>query len=670
MPRHWRCAHGHTWTGDLGALTFCPECGSADVYEVRRPGQTLDGNDPPGHGQTFVQPAAASPGQTFVQPAPHGPGQTFVQPLAENPDDTFIQRLDQPPATPGRAPDVTLDQPGFGRSADGEATPSGSGDSEVDLGQKRKPATDKPSALKDDSTLILPKSVTVTDESAETGDFSPPIDGPDFGPGGTVAQDAETDSDTFEFEPADETGEFEDESGRTADVPADDGTAVVSVDADLAERPTRLRPRDEPDRTANVPVSGRAGLPPAHPGHGTVIQPSAPSSDRASQKATVPNAAKKEKPRPAQVKEMPTVVGYDVLGVLGRGGMGVVYKARQQGLNRLVALKMIIGGAHARPTDRGRFRQEAEAVAALQHPNIVQVYETGERDGLPFFSLEFLDGGSLQDKIKGQQAPPRVAAECVERLALAMQYAHDHGIVHRDLKPANILLARSDEKSTTSVGARSTRTMAAAITITDGAYIPKITDFGLAKRLEAESGFTGTGAILGTPSYMAPEQAEGKTHSIGTSADIYALGAILYELLTGRPPFLGTDAMDTILKVRSTDPIPPSQLQPKTPKDLETVCLKSLLKEPEKRYATAGELAADLRRFLDGQPVLARPVPAWEKGYKWVKRHPARAALLGLSTAVVLVASIGGPLVAQRENYLRGRAEDARDEEERQRRRA
>ncbi|HTK74289.1 MAG TPA: protein kinase, partial [Gemmataceae bacterium] len=547
-------------------------------------------------------------------------------------------------------------------------------DSEVDLGQKKnRPAVGDPPALDDDSTLIMPKSITMTDESAATGDFTP-SDAPGFGPGGTLTEDAESRSDTLEFLPADDTGEFEDESGRTADVPAEGGPGVVTLDPDLAERPTRLPANDEESgRTAKVPVSGQtAGLHATRPEHGTVIQPSTPSSDRASQKATVPNAAKKEKPRPAAVKGMPTVVGYDVLGVLGRGGMGVVYKARQQGLNRLVALKMIIGGAHARPTDRGRFRQEAEAVAALQHPNIVQVYETGERDGLPFFSLEFLDGGSLQEKIKGQPVPPRVAAECVERLALAMQYAHDHGIVHRDLKPANILLARSSDKSATSFGARSTRSMAAAVTIGDGAYIPKITDFGLAKRLEAESGFTGTGAILGTPSYMAPEQAEGKTRSIGPSADIYALGAILYELLTGRPPFLGTDAMDTILKVRSTDPIPPSQTQPKTPRDLETVCLKCLLKEPDKRYATAGELAADLRRFLDGQPVLARPVPAWEKAYKWARRNPPKATALALAVAIAVAAPTTLAIWWQREiglknleKYQREQAEIQRDRAER-----
>jgi serine/threonine protein kinase len=673
MPRHWRCAHGHTWVGELGALTFCPECGSADVYEVRLPGQTLVGDAATGSGQTVMQ-SPTGPGQTFVQSPPAGTGQTlllqpsvgsaqtFVQPSPAKPSDTLIQSHDRA-AAPNESSDITLNQPGVSAVAD-------SGDSEVDLGQKKKkkpPVVDRPPEIDADVTLVMPKSVSVADPSTETGDFTAASEGPDFGPGGTVVQEAETRSDTLEFEPIDETGEFEDESGRTADVPAD-GTAVVTVDPDLTGQPTRLDTEDESGRTAEVPVSGEtAGLQPTRAEHGTIIQPSAGG---ASEKATVANAKAREKPRSASVKGMPTVVGYEVLGVLGRGGMGVVYKARQQGLNRLVALKMIIGGAHARPTDRGRFRQEAEAVAALQHPNIVQVYETGERDGLPFFSLEFLDGGSLQEKCKGQPLPPRAAAECVERLALAMQYAHDHGIVHRDLKPANILLARSAEKSTTSVGARSTRTMAAAVTIADGAYIPKITDFGLAKRLEAESGFTGTGAILGTPSYMAPEQAEGKTHAIGPLADIYALGAILYELLTGRPPFLGTDAMDTILKVRSVDPIPPSQSQPKTPRDLETVCLKCLLKEPEKRYSTAGELAADLRRFLDGQPVQARPVPAWEKAYKYAKRYPSHAIAVALATAIMIGVPVGFAIAWQRERGLKNKEQMARETAEFQRDRA
>ena len=268
-----------------------------------------------------------------------------------------------------------------------------------------------------------------------------------------------------------------------------------------------------------------------------------------------------------------TVAGYEILGVLGRGGMGVVYKARQVKLGRLVALKMILAGAPCRQQDRDRFRTEAEAIARLQHPNIVQVHEVGEHDGKPFFSLEFCSGGSLDRKLNGTPLPAQEAARLLETLARAMQAAHDQSVIHRDLKPANVLLAA------------------------DGT--PKITDFGLAKKLD-DVGQTAIGAIMGTPSYMAPEQASGKSKEIGPAADVYALGAILYECLTGRPPFKAATPLDTILQVVSDEPVPPSQLQPKTPRDLETICLKCLHKEAGKRYASA---AAAGRR--------AGAVPAW-----------------------------------------------------------
>jgi WD40 repeat protein len=305
------------------------------------------------------------------------------------------------------------------------------------------------------------------------------------------------------------------------------------------------------------------------------------------------------------------VPGYEVMRELGRGGMGVVYQARHLKLGRIVALKMILAGGHAGKDELTRFVVEGEAIARLQHPNIVQIYEVGECGGLPFFSLEFCPGGSLDAKLAGTPLPPREAAQLVETLARAMQAAHDRGVVHRDLKPANVLLA-------------------------DGGA-PKITDFGLAKKLDDASGRTNTGAIMGTPSYMAPEQAEGKK-DVGPAADTYALGAILYECLTGRPPFKAANALDTIMQVAADEPVPPRQLQPTTPRDLETICLKCLQKEPGKRYASAAALADDLRAFQAGEPIRARPVAALERAAKWVRRNPAVAAL---ATAVVAVLLLG-----------------------------
>jgi serine/threonine-protein kinase len=252
--------------------------------------------------------------------------------------------------------------------------------------------------------------------------------------------------------------------------------------------------------------------------------------------------SRREQPSPA------TVPGYEILGTLGKGGMGVVYQARHLALNRVVALKMILSGAHAATAERQRFRTEAEAVARLQHPGIVQIYEVGDHNGLPYLSLEYCPGGSLEKRLAGTPLPPREAGQLVEHLARAVQAAHDKHVVHRDLKPANVLLAE------------------------DGT--PKVTDFGLVKRLD-EAGRTQTGAIMGTPSYMAPEQAGGKTKAVGPVTDVYALGAILYECLTGRPPFRGRRALDTLEQVRYFEPTPPRQLRLSIPRDLETICLKS-----------------------------------------------------------------------------------------------
>jgi serine/threonine-protein kinase len=303
---------------------------------------------------------------------------------------------------------------------------------------------------------------------------------------------------------------------------------------------------------------------------------------------------------------------YEILGELGRGGMGVVYQARQTKLDRLVALKMIL--AVKLPGAEERFRAEARAVAALQHPNIVQVYEIGEHQGQPFLALEFVDGGSLAHKLGGTPLPSHDAARLVADLARAMSYAHGRQIVHRDLKPSNVLLAR------------------------DGT--PKIADFGLARHLEGDGDRTQTGAIVGTPSYMAPEQALGGGKQAGPAADIYALGAILYECLTGRPPFCGATPLETARQVATDDPVPPGRLHPGTPRDLNTICMKCLEKSPARRYADAGGLADDLRRFLAGEPITARPAGWTERGVKWARRRPAVAGLLAAVTGLTLAALV------------------------------
>jgi WD40 repeat protein/Tfp pilus assembly protein PilF len=309
---------------------------------------------------------------------------------------------------------------------------------------------------------------------------------------------------------------------------------------------------------------------------------------------------------PAALVPRALVPGYEVLGELGRGGMGVVYRARQTKLDRVVALKMILSGAHAGSSDLARFRTEAEAIARLQHPNIVQIYEVGECDGLPYFSLEFCGGGSLEKKLAGTPLPPRESAALVEVLARAVQAAHAKGVVHRDLNPANVLLAE------------------------DGT--PKITDFGLAKKLN-EVSQTVSGAIMGTPSYMAPEQAAGNSQQVGPAADVYALGAMLYECLTGRPPFKAATALDTLMQVAADDPVPVRRLQPRTPRDLETIAQMAMARDPARRYAAARDLADDLRRWLNEEPIRARPVGRWERAVRWARKRPAAAALVAVSTA-------------------------------------
>lgn len=345
---------------------------------------------------------------------------------------------------------------------------------------------------------------------------------------------------------------------------------------------------------------------------------------------------------PSAAAPLPTVPGYDIIGELGRGGMGVVYKARQVKLKRLVALKMILRGAEAEPEFCQRFRLEAEAVAALHHPNIVHIHEIGEHEGRLFFSLEFVAGGSLATRLAQAPVPIPEAARLTRTLARAMHAAHQRGIIHRDLKPANILLQVPGDVGQDSAD----RTMVLLADAEGGAaaaWAPKIVDFGLAKRLDGTSEHTQTGAIMGTPSYMAPEQASGESSLMAPAVDIHALGVILYEMLTGRVPFRGQNAFDTMDLVRLAEPVPPSQLQPAIPRDLETITLHCLQKQPSRRYASAAALADDLDRYLRGDAIQARPVTAWERGVKWARRRPREALLVAV---VVLVSLLGFGLVA------------------------
>jgi WD40 repeat protein len=306
--------------------------------------------------------------------------------------------------------------------------------------------------------------------------------------------------------------------------------------------------------------------------------------------------------------ELPVVPGYEVIGILGRGGMGIVFRARHLRLKRPVALKMILAGTLALPSQRQRFLREAEAVAALSHPNIVRVYNAGEVDGRPWFTMELIEGGSLAQKINGVPRPFAESAALVASIAEGIAVAHRHGIIHRDLKPGNILLTA------------------------DGT--PKVTDFGLA-RWSHDTETTLTGSPVGTPSYMAPEQARGTSREIGAATDVYALGAILYELLTGRPPFKAESSPATLQQVLASDPVPPARLNARVPRDLETICLKCLHKEPPRRYASADELTADLGRFLRHEPIRARRVGIAGRTWRWAWRHPAPAAM---TAALVLMA--------------------------------
>ena len=334
----------------------------------------------------------------------------------------------------------------------------------------------------------------------------------------------------------------------------------------------------------------------------------------------------------SSVAEPPQIPGYEVLDELGHGGAGIVYRAWDLRLNRHVAVKLLLAGVYARSVEQERFQREAKAAAALRHVNIVQVYDVGEQEGRHFITMEFVEGGSLAQRLSTGPLPAGQAAALLASLSAAVQVAHEHGIIHRDLKPGNVLL--------TSEG------------------IPKITDFGLARRLDDASGLTHTGTTLGTPSYMAPEQARGGTKAAGPAADVYALGAILYEMLTGRPPFRAETATATLQQVLTDEPAPPARLNARVPRDLDTICLKCLHKEPSKRYASAAELAEDLRRFERGEPISARPIGWVGRFLRWARRRPSDASFLA-GGVLLAIGVVGGVVRLSTERSATRRAVDA-----------
>jgi hypothetical protein len=390
-------------------------------------------------------------------------------------------------------------------------------------------------------------------------------------------------------------------------------------EVDEADRPQLLR------RLLDVEIahSGRRGEPmlpedyrQRFPFYGDVVAAAFASSTLSGDGPSVVGGATASEP--ARATDWPSIPGYEILGTLGRGGMGVVYKARQVRLKRVVALKMLRSGQFSDTAEVARFRLEAEVVARFEHPHLLHIYDIGEAGGQPFLALEFCPGGSLDKQVRGTPLEPAEAARLVASLARAMQAAHERGIVHRDLKPANVLLAA------------------------DGR--PKIADFGLAKCLDVGDGtMTQSGAVMGTPAYMAPEQAAGQTRAIGPATDVYALGAILYECLTGRPPFSGSNTMEILDQVRHAEPAPPSRSQPRVPRDLETICLKCLAKEPEGRYSSALALAHDLELFIAGEPIRARRIGPAASLWRKVRRRPLLAVSLLLLLLVGAIALTVGP---------------------------
>jgi serine/threonine protein kinase len=632
MSDMWLCDRGHrgSLTGQDGTLrtlpTSCPVCGSAAV--------TLASLNGDGDG-TLASDTAAR----LAIPAPSTVDKTHeVEPDQPTPDATIESSM-QAPSTVDKT--VQTDAPPD--ADDGLLRPPQAPDpleilgQTVDLYGKVLPAAP-------DATVAHVEPPT-TEETAVLADA------------GAAPSELDRTLDLLAPSTADH------DPDKTA---AEIDARTVALDAGVVVRGQGVKGRG--DRTIpHTEQTVALGAPPASDTLDTVPASRVPSD---SPEFTL---RPKQGSRP-KVPGLPAIAGYEVLSELGRGGMGVVYKARQAKLNRLVALKMILAANRASAKDLARFHIEAEAVAQLVHPNIVQLYEIGEREGCPFFSLEFVTGGTLADRAESKAQPPRRAARIVRELAQAMDFAHRRGIIHRDLKPANVLLSLPDDWSPPREGAPFPMDVC----------LPKITDFGLAKRLEGDGGQTRDGAIMGTPNYMAPEQARGKNKDVGPPADIYALGSILYDLLTGTPPFRGTTIMETLQQVVHHEPVPPRKRNALVPSDLSTICLKCLEKDPAKRYASAGDLAEDLRRYLEGEPISARPSSMLERGVKWARRRPTSAALVAVSVLAVIGMSAGGVAFGAREKQnaanehalmtqadeQKNIAESERDRAERQRRRA
>src|SRR6266550_2630868 len=325
------------------------------------------------------------------------------------------------------------------------------------------------------------------------------------------------------------------------------------------------------------------------------------------------NAAPHVKKVPRPAKTLANFGDYELLEEIGRGGQGVVYRARQKSLNRTVALKVIGLGHWATEAHLKRFRREAESAASLEHPCIVPIYEVGERDGSCYFSMKFIEGGQLDEVVRSEPITIRRAVELIAKMARIVHYAHEHHILHRDIKPGNILLDQKGE--------------------------PHLTDFGLARLVETESTVTRTMEVLGTPSYMAPEQAEGENEAVSSATDVYGIGAVLYQLLTGQPPFAGGTTYETIKLLLDTEPRQPRLLNPKIDRDLSTICFKCLEKDPKRRYSSALALAEDLERWLKHEPIQARHTGVFARGKKWVQRNPTSALLT--ASLIALAAAAG-----------------------------
>ena len=416
----------------------------------------------------------------------------------------------------------------------------------------------------------------------------------------------------------------------------DPGSRTEKPPSTIAEAPT-IAPRT----AAAQPLPGEASTP-VH--EELTVRPSADATVGL-ESSGLPSS------EPASPTRIRYFGDYEIIRELARGGMGVVFEARQVSLSRKVALKMILAGQLANDTEVSRFYTEAEAAANLDHPGIVPIFEVGQHEGQHYFSMGFIEGQSLSQRLAQGPLLTREAVDLIRRVSQAIEYAHQRGVIHRDLKPANVLLDQNGN--------------------------PRVTDFGLAKRVQGESGLTGSGQIMGTPSYMPPEQAGGERGGVGPAADVYSLGATLYALVTGRPPFQAATAMDTVLMVIGDEPVSPRRLNASIPRDLETICLKCLEKEPGRRYTSAAFLAEDLRRFLAGEPILARPVGSMERLRKWARRRPAAAALVSVSSLTFIALTTGGILYSTQlrdfNTRLRGALEDVkqeRDEAETQRRRA